>query len=112
MFAGDIPPSDMWKLLVKAKYEQGSNEGDYCWHGASACRAVSVVIFLADTNAICRFTLEEAKLRASSPLPVVKANIIDYLDTDTCTRPLLKDIAELPIADIAAVEMIATFSLG
>jgi hypothetical protein len=34
IFAKEIPPSNMWKLLVNATYVEDSN---YDWHGASAC---------------------------------------------------------------------------
>jgi hypothetical protein len=128
IFAGEISPSEMWKLLVNATYVQGSKEeGDTINEGdtiigmgprlAELCLAAYGGHFLRVKDAIGRLNRNESQFSASSHIPCVTSRIIDCLDTHARTRPLLKAMAKFgfaPIAtpDNAAVEMIAKLGIG
>jgi hypothetical protein len=121
IFAGEIPPSDMWKLLVNATYEQGDNTGDiFIGMGprlAELCLSAYGGHFLRVKNAIAKLCQQESQFEASSLLPDLDANIIECLDSSMKSRPLLEAMAKSGFAPIetyknAVVEMIAKFNIG
>jgi chemotaxis regulatin CheY-phosphate phosphatase CheZ len=73
IFAGEIPPSDMRKLMVDARYEQRDNEGDTIIgmgpRLAELCLAVYGGHFLTVKNAIALLSEQESQLEALSLLP-------------------------------------------
>jgi hypothetical protein len=121
IFAGEIPPSDMWKLLVNATYEQGDNTGDIIIgmgpRLAGLCLAAYGGHFLTVENAIARLCQEESEFKASSLLPVLTANIIECLDSHMSSMPLLDAMAKSGFApietpDSAVVDLIAKLNIG
>jgi hypothetical protein len=117
IFAGEIPPSDMWKLLVNATYEQGDNKGDIMIgmgpRHAELCLAAYGGHFLTGKNTIAVLLQQESKFKASSLLPRLTGN----LDSSMSSRPLLEAMAKSGFApikppDSAAVEMIAKLNIG
>jgi hypothetical protein len=121
IFAGEIPPRDMWKLLVNATYEQGNNKGDTIIgmgpRLAELCLAAYGGHFLRVKNAVAKLCRQESRFKASSLLPVLRANIIECLDSGMSSRPLLEAMAKSGFAPIetyknAAVETIAKLNIG
>jgi hypothetical protein len=122
IFAGEIPPSDMWKLLVNATCVKGSNEtGTMIGMGprlAELCLAAYGGHFLRVRNAISDRSLQRAKFEAWSLFPDLTDNIIECLDFSMSTRPLLEAMAKSGFAPIerrknnAAIEMIVKLNIG
>jgi hypothetical protein len=120
-FAGEIPPSDMRKLLVNASYEQGDKTGDVIIgmgpRLAELCVAAYGGHFLRVKNAIAELSERESRFEASSLLPDLDADSVECLDSHMSSRPLLEAMAKSGFAPIetyknAAVEMIAKLNIG
>ena len=126
IFAGEIPPRDMWNLLVNATYDQGPNIGkpvvDKPLVGmgpelAELCLAAYGGHFLQVQNAMNALELLKNRFEASAGLPDLTDNIVECLRTHKETRPLLKEMAEYGFAPIttskdAAVELIVKLNVG
>jgi hypothetical protein len=119
IFAGEIPPSDMWKLLVNATNVKDSNETVIGMGPrlAELCLAAYGGHFLRVQNAISELSLQQARFKALSLFPDLVSNILTCLDTDKSTRPLLEALAKSGLAPIAthtntAVEMIVKLNIG
>jgi hypothetical protein len=121
IFAGEIPPSDMRKLMVDATYEQGDNRGDTIIgmgpRLAELCLAAYGGHFLTVKNAIAVLSQQESQFEASSLLPVLKANIFECLETYMSSWPLLAAMAKSGFAPIerrasAVVDLIAKLNIG
>jgi hypothetical protein len=120
--AGEIPPSDMWRLLVNATYEQGNNYSGDIIIGmgprlAELCLSAYGGHFLRVKNAMSDLKDEESQFEASLRLPGLTANIVDCLESDIGARPLLESMAKSGIAPIMThtnkvVEMIAKLNIG
>jgi hypothetical protein len=119
-FAGEIPPSDMRKLLVNASYEQGDKTGDVIIgmgpRLAELCVAAYGGHFLRVKNAIAELSQRKSRFEASSLLPDLDADIVECLDSHMSSRPLVEAMAKYGFAPIetyknAAVAMISKLNI-
>jgi hypothetical protein len=86
MFAREISPSDMWKLMVNATYEQGDNNvgdtsvGTGPWL-AQLCPAASRS-FPSSPGCHRRTTPAKGRIRGIGALPDLADNIVKRLSTN------------------------------
>jgi hypothetical protein len=108
IFAGEIPPKEMWKLLVNAKYEEGDHKGKVIIgmgpHLAELCLAAFGGHFMIVQQAIRYLSLEQDKAELSSFLPDLRSEIIKCLKTNNESRPLLEAMAKDGVAPIEEIE--------
>ncbi len=121
IFAGEIPPKEMWKLLVSATYEEGDHKGKAIIgmgpHLAELCLAAYGGHIWTVENAIQRLSSEQGEAEATLFLPDLRSKIIRCLNTNPMSRPLLEAMAKYGIAPIeekdnSAAKLISKVNVG
>jgi energy-coupling factor transporter ATP-binding protein EcfA2 len=104
IFAAEISPKEMWKLLVSATYEEGDNNGKAMIgmgpHLAELCIAAYGGHIWTVEGAIQGLAMRQDEAEASVFLPDLSSKIIRCLKTHPTSRPLLEAMARYGLAPI------------
>jgi hypothetical protein len=121
IFAGEIPPKEMWKLLVSATYEEGNNKGKTMIgmgpHLAELCLAAYGGHIWIVRQAIRGLSLGQDSVTPSLYFPDLNPEINQCLDDTDKSRPLLEAMAKYGIAPTKArkneaAELISKENIG
>jgi hypothetical protein len=122
IFAAEISPKEMWKLLVSATYEEGDNNGKAMIgmgpHLAELCIAAYGGHIWTVKHAIQGLSLRQDEAEASIFLPDLSSRIISCVNAYPMSRSLLKAMAQYGFApmrtpsDISAAEMLSKYDVG